>query len=411
MYPQNKKPIQLLNCRSRFGNELIVPRESMDNQNFLTLYKLAKAEIKYHKGKLPMRHQVFIEWSGNCESTYMDMLKAIAYNFIPERKRPHYLFALVNQTCGGKSTYLDLVSLLLGENNVQVTDSLYYTMNSITRMVRKGEFERIFGQPLAMMFDNDYSTPVGNARAQHTLRDMIYRKNFDATIYVAMARLPQYDNTYARELSEATIVLPFRADFPFNSPETYKLPEKLSADILMSIMADVLAIAWYYSAEDRQLTFSKDAEKAKEVIGTQAGNFEDYLEQFTRYFSAYQNKYMVKDDYIAWCQDKGIVAVDADKIWKRLGKVAGKYTTRQLCVKGKGRRRGNPKARVIRWGQRDNRHIFHEDEYIPELHATVGKLLYAKRNKGKALNHSVVWLLESQVSNVAFRRTSIPMNH
>lgn len=390
---KNTTPRKILGESSYYHS---VRPEEMDADLLKESFASTLKQLKKNGGDLDEDFDFITGWAKGDHGIYMDMMKAIAINFMPRDKRPTALIACVGSTMSGKTCYTALIRTILGPNNV--TDyKLKEVLNSAGTASQRSQnywYHADISRALANFSDENANQGWPK---QDRLKDILDKNgDYKATFYALMPNLPIWDLAQTQGLSDRTIVLSF--DNTFDTIETVDsfATRTFTPEVITKLLGQALALSKYYTETHGCMLFSVRSQRMRETVRYQAGTFADYMDIFLKYFCGYKSKRTIKNDYLNWCKICGLPPVDQLRVGKMLDNYNITYTKRNLNTK-KGRisvPEGGTRISLWRFTGIGGKYSMVREEYIDEFNDTVLKLAYKKEGEHYVPVGSLVWMLD-----------------
>lgn len=264
-------------------------------------------QVLKNKGHLPMQFKFVSGWAVGNQDIYDDIMKTMAIPFMA--KKPLGAGVWIGATRNGKSTAIDVLKSILGANNCtavrlnQLDDPHHNTKLAFTLFNAPDEEDEKLDARIQATFKT-----LG-AHGNLTLAKMYSEEgthvNANFLNVFPMNHLPQWSGQGASACVKRSLIIPFYADFSAfdNRPGNF-IEENLTPEVVADFVGTLTGIAKFYS--DRELVFSPVMKQQQEMIQVHVDSALTYKREFELFFDGFQTKKMLYDDYLYWCQARGL---------------------------------------------------------------------------------------------------------
>lgn len=333
----------------------------------------------------------FIEtWACDRPGVYNDMLKAAASVFM--KNKPMGAFILTGLKRNGKSSFVKMMHTMLGRANtssLRLADlsSRHRTLTLLTSLMNAPD-EETEGKDM-----DDEATANFKSMAAHesVLLPVMYSPkpqyiSTNFTMFCPMNTDPEWKGNSASACNQRSLIIPFHADLSrFDNSGKDFARETFTAWTYEKLLAVLFAIATYY--KDKPLTFSDTMKQAKQDIEENTDSRLTYARLFTKWFVGYRVLKDVWVDYRAWCNKFGYNCVNQKSLGFALKNLGNGVSRTNLT-----RDYSDDPIPAYRLGNKKGDNFFVQDDYIPELKATIGQTIYL--SNGEFSGNSVIFSLE-----------------
>lgn len=351
----------------------------------------------------PIAFDFIWTWACHSHGTYMDMLKMIASIFM--KNKPMGAFILTGLRRNGKSTMVKMIHTLLGRANTSSVRLSELSMRHKNLTLATTLFNAPDEETEGKDMDADSIANFKSMAAHEPiLLPVMYapKPQWVPTNFVSVSPMnaePDWKGSSAPACMQRSLIIGFHADLSkFDNSGKDFARETFTPYMYQNLLGVVLAIAHYY--KDKPLTFSEDMAEAREIVGDQVNNIEQYADLFVKWFIGYKDKELVYADYRAWCKRHGgQFAKQKDVIYAIKERGGGAHRTKLQ------RKWADAPIDATRLGPSRKGTYFLDKEYIPELKSSIEDILFMEDAVGNevATDNSVVEGLENWLSQYNIR--------
>lgn len=278
----------------------VAPFTAEQKQTLLDRYEQVKDELEHRK--FVQRYDFINVWANNDKDVATDLVRMNAYCFLA--KKPLGSAILVGLKRNGKSTYVDMLHTLFGDNNtsrVQLTQlgDPHYTHTLRFSLLNAPDEE----EDRAVQFQGLFKTMSDHG----VLTLPVMRSNIPVRVpcdfmsFFPMNHIPDWKGTGASACVSRSLILPFDNDLSkYDKTSKNFCEETFTAEMFSDYLGTVFAYAWYYHRHDHE--FSKRMEMEQSLIQEDLDSAVIYRREFEKFFDGFDSLRLVYEDYQWWCR-------------------------------------------------------------------------------------------------------------
>lgn len=277
----------------------VAPFTKEQRGTLLNRYEQVKQELQ--RGQFVMRYDFINVWANNDKDVATDLIRMNAYCFLA--KKPLGSAILVGLKRNGKSTYVDMLHTIFGDNNtsrVQLTQlgDPHYTHTLRFSLLNAPDEE----EEKAVQFQGLFKTMSDHG----VLTLPVMRSNLPVRVpcdfmsFFPMNHTPDWKGTGASACVSRSLILPFDNDLSkYDKTSKNFCEETFTAEMFSDYLGTVFAYAWYYHRHDHE--FSHRMELEQGLIQEDLDSAVIYRKEFERFFDGFDTLKLVYEDYQYWC--------------------------------------------------------------------------------------------------------------